>query len=388
MSVRLNRGVLIAGGGIAGLTLAAALARRGQRTELVERASAWAPVGAGIGLGINAMVALRSVGVAERVLASGEPCLRWDIVDRRGRPIVHFDFADLARGVGITSVCVHRADLHAALRDGATVPHRLGVAVTDVVPRADAVEVSFSDGSTGIYDLVVGADGIRSRVRTAVFGAAPLRYSGYSSFRMVVDRPPGMRDILEMWGPGRRIGLSPINAHQLYCYTTHNAPAGEVDDPASRLATFRALFQGFGGRFPEVLAQLQRPDQLFRDDISELPIGPLWRGRVVLIGDAAHAMTPNLGQGGAMAIEDAVVLARTLERADTLEAALADFDARRATRVRSVQVRSRLLGRIGNLGPPLLCAMRDSVIRRFGGRGMWRLVMAAPRQRLAWEGNA
>ena len=388
MSVRLDRGVLIAGGGIGGLTLAAALARQGQRAELVERATAWAPVGAGIGLGINAMVALRTVGVAERVLASGEPCLRWDVVDRQGRPIVHFDFADLARGVGISSVCVHRADLHAALRDAAAVPHRLGLAVTDVAQRADAVEVSFSDGSTGVYDMVVGADGIRSRVRTAVFGAAPLRYSGYSSFRMVVERPPGMHDILEMWGPGRRIGLSPINARQLYCYTTHNAPAGEVDDPASRLDIFRELFRDFGGRFPEVLAQLQQPDQLFRDDISELRIGAMRRGRVVLIGDAAHAMTPNLGQGGAMAIEDAVVLARALERAGTLDAALADFDQRRVPRVRSVQTRSRLLGRIGNLGPPLLCALRDGFIRRFGERGMWRLVMAAPRQRVAWEGNA
>ena len=372
--------VLIVGGGIAGLTLAAALARHSIDVEMVERAAQWAPVGAGIGLGINAVLGLRAIGVDEPVARQGERCERWDIVDREGTLITRFDFAAMAAKVGAASICVHRADLHAALVEAARdVPTSLGVTIASLRQDEAGVDVEFSDGTTGRFDLVVGADGIRSQVRQMVFGPATLRYSGYTSFRMVVERPADMHDITEMWGPGRRIGLSPINARQLYCYTTHNAPRGEPDLAVERVAVFRHTFSGFHGRFPEVLAQITRPEQLFRDDIEELVGHPWGKGRVMLIGDAAHAMTPNLGQGGAMAIEDGIALARCLARNESIDAALARFTGQRVARVNSVQRRSRLLGRIGSIGVPLVCGIRDFAIRQFGRASMWQLVTAQPR---------
>jgi 2-polyprenyl-6-methoxyphenol hydroxylase-like FAD-dependent oxidoreductase len=367
--------LLIVGGGIAGLTLAAALRRRGMAAELVERAPAWAPVGSGIGLGINAVLGLRAVGAEAMVAARGVPCRRWDIVDEAARMIVRFDFAGLAHKLGASAYSIHRADLHEALlaaADGTVMT--LGTTLAALVQDDRGVDVTFSDGRQRRYDLVVGADGIRSQVRRLAFGEGDIAYAGYTAFRTVVERPPGMSDIMEMWGPGRRVGLSPINDRQLYCYTTLSTPRGGADAPEARLALFREAFTSFGGRFPDVLAQLREPGQLSRGDIEEVIDHPWRRGRVVLIGDAAHAMTPNLGQGGAMAIEDAVALARTLDRIPATDAALDDFLRRRHARVLSVQNRSRSFGRLGHVASPLGCSLRNFLIRRVGSRRMWGLV--------------
>lgn len=376
MSGRATR-VLIVGGGIAGLTLAAALARAAVDAELVERAPAWAPVGAGIGLGINAVLGLRAVGADAEVAARGVACDRWDIVDSDDRPITRFDLTDVARLYRASAISIHRADLHDALLAAADgVPIRLGTTVDRLAANGGGMDVRFSDGAEKRFDLVVGADGIRSRVRELTFGDAALTYAGYTSFRMVVERPAGFAGILEMWGRGRRVGLSPVNRDQLYCYTTLTTPRGDADRPGERLALFRSAFAGFGGWFPAVLDQLTRPDQLFRGDIEELIAHPWRQGRVLLIGDAAHAMTPNLGQGGAMAIEDAVALAHCLRQHADVDEALADYLRRRQARVRAVQDRSRLFGRIGHIRNPLAASARNFVIRRLGRAQAWRLVAA------------
>ncbi len=380
--------ILIVGGGIAGLTLAAALRRDGMAAELIERAPAWAPVGSGIGLGINAVLGLRAVGAEAAVAARGVPCRRWDIVDEAASVIVRFDFRDLASKLGATACSIHRADLHDALLGAAAgTDITLGTTLAALHQDETGVDVTFADGRQRRYDLVVGADGIRSQVRRLAFGDSDLAYAGYTAFRTVVERPPGMSDIMEMWGPGRRVGLSPINDRQLYCYTTLSTPRQGADAPETRLRLFRAAFARFGGRFPDVLAQLHDPGQLSRGDIEEVIDHPWRKGRVVLIGDAAHAMTPNLGQGGAMAIEDAVALARALVRASALDQALDGFLRRRQPRVLSIQNRSRSFGRLGHLGNPLACSLRNFLIRRVGSRRMWGLV-APQAKRPAWQAGS
>jgi 2-polyprenyl-6-methoxyphenol hydroxylase-like FAD-dependent oxidoreductase len=373
----MSGGVLIVGGGIGGLTLAASLARRSIEAELIERAPSWSPVGAGIGLGINAMMALGQIGADIGVLAKGATFQCWNLEDAKGRLIISFDLAEATRRAKVPAVSIHRADLHEALiAAAAPVPIRLGTTLDTLAADAEGVDVAFSDGSARRYALVVGADGINSQVRELAFGRVPVRYAGYTSFRAVVDLARAMPDMIEMWGRGRRIGLAPINGKKLYCYTTLSVAAAEPDPPEGRLAMFRRAYGEFGGSFPEVLAQITSSDQLFRTDINEI-IDTQWRkGRVLLIGDAAHAMTPNLGQGGAMAIEDAIVLSRLLGEYRSIDAALDSYVERRLNRVTLIQNRSRSFGRLGHFRSGFACALRDFMLRHVANGYMQRMVLA------------
>src|SRR5262245_11967802 len=171
----MSAGVLIVGGGIGGLTLAASLARRSIEAELIERAPNWSAVGAGIGLGINAMVALRQIGADASVLEKGAPFQRWNLEDSKGRLIISFDLAEAAQRASVPAVSIHRTDLQDALiAAAAPVPIRLGTTLESVAADAEGVDVRFSDGSGKRYALVVGADGIKSQVRDMVFGRVAL----------------------------------------------------------------------------------------------------------------------------------------------------------------------------------------------------------------------
>ncbi len=371
------RRILIVGGGIAGLALAAALRRRDVAPDVLDRAPAWAPIGAGIVLSANAMRALRAIGLAEGVAARGSPLLRAAILDARGRTLSEVDLAEVNRRYG-GGVALHRGALHEALLAGCDPRSvRLGVVPTAIEARADEVCVRASDGSEGAYDLVVGADGIRSSVRDLAFGANPPRYAGYTCWRGVVKCPPGVDRQVEMWGRGRRFGLVPIGSGLLYFFSTLNTPPSVPDAPEGRLERFRACFAAFGGHVPEVLAQLALPDELLKNDLEEVVQGPWVRGRVVLVGDAAHASTPNMGQGAAMALEDAVVLADELAKRPLREA-LPAWVERRRRRALFIQTQSRRIGRLGQRQHPLACALRDFAVRalpdRLAARTLERLL--------------
>jgi 2-polyprenyl-6-methoxyphenol hydroxylase-like FAD-dependent oxidoreductase len=351
---------LIAGGGIAGLSLAAGLARAGLAGEVVERAPRWAPLGAGIALGPYAMNALARLGLAGAVRDRGFPLRRATIADARGRTLAATDLAGIEARLG-PSVALHRAALHETLLEGAAgVRVRLGTTVESIAAAGPRAAVRTSDGAEDEWDLVVGADGLRSRVRELWFGANPPRYAGYTCWRIVVQRPPGLEASCEMWGRGRRFGLVPISDAELYCFATANAPAGRGPGSA---AEFRARYAGFGGFVPEVIAQVQRDEQLLWNDLEEVRQTPWWRGPVVLVGDAAHASTPNMGQGAAMALEDTAVLAELLAAKRPLPEALAAWEARRRPRALWVQSQSRRIGRVAQWENPLACALRDALVR-------------------------
>lgn len=360
--------MLIVGGGIGGLTLASALRQRGVEPQIIERAPAWAPVGAGIVLSVNAMRVLRALGMADALAARGCVVQRAAVADSNGKVIVNLDIR-AAGEEGDSSVAIHRAALHEVLCaavDGT--PLRLGTTFAALDFRGQEVAVRFTDGTSSEYDLVVGADGLRSQVRDVVFGTNPPRYSGYTCWRLVVPAPPGLSHPVEMWGRGKRFGLVPIGDRLVYCYATANAPPATPDAPEARVERFRVAFGGFGGAVPAVLRRIERPEQLMQNDIEEVIQTPWHRGGVVLLGDAAHASTPDLGQGAAMAIEDAAVLAEELGRGQPLARALAAYTRRRAARVRRVQDQSRRLGRVGQWQSALACALRDRLLRLLPAR--------------------
>ena len=355
--------VLIVGGGIAGLATAAGLQRAGIACEIVERAPQWAPVGAGIVLGVNAMRVMRKLGLAEGVAARGTRLGAGSITDETGRALGSTDFQLLEPEFGPT-IAIHRAALHEVLLSAAAeVPIALGTSVDALDPRSDGTVVRLTDGREERYDLVVGADGVRSRVRELAFGDRPLDYSGYTCWRLVVKVTAEQPQLREMWAPGRRFGLVPIDAERVYCFAVANAPRGETDPEQGRLERFRERFAVFGGQVPAVLDALERPEELIHNDLEELPPGPWFTGRVVLVGDAAHALTPNMGQGAAMALEDSMVLVELLASGQSIDEALPALVARREKRVRWVQDQSRRIGRMGQLERPWLCGLRNALLR-------------------------
>ncbi len=357
------RRVLIVGGGIAGLATAAGLARCGIDCEIVERTEVWKPVGAGIVLGVNAMAMLSRLGLAAAVAERGTRLGRGSITDQDGRELGSTDFAALAPEFGPT-IAIHRADLHDVLRAGAgDLPVTLGASVERLRQDEAGVDVRFTTGKEERFDLVVGADGLRSTVRGLVFGEIAPVYSGYTCWRFVLDAPGPDVEMREMWGRGRRFGIVPIGGGRLYCFATANAPAATADPVGGRLARLRAAFQSFGGDVPAILAALDDDEQLIHNDLEELPPNPWFAGRAVLVGDAAHAMTPNMGQGAAMGLEDAAVLVELLGQGRDLTDTLSAYRQRREPRVRWVQAQSRRIGRVGQWQHPAACALRNALLR-------------------------
>jgi 2-polyprenyl-6-methoxyphenol hydroxylase-like FAD-dependent oxidoreductase len=272
---------------------------------------------------------------------------------------------------------LHRADLHRVLLEGAGGAELVtGATLNGLHEEGDAVHVQRSDGTRQDVDLVVGADGIRSAVRATVLGdAAAVRYAGYTCWRLVVPDRIGLAQSFEMWGRGVRMGLVPLAGERIYAFLVANAAAGgagaRVDPPdGGLLATLRARFAGFGGKGGELLAALTPDDVIMRHDICELS-RPVWRrGRVAFAGDAAHAMTPNLGQGAAQGIEDALALRLALQRHDDDHAALTAYEALRAARARAVWARSRAIGRVAQWsGPGELPGSRFGAARHAVARG-------------------
>jgi FAD-dependent urate hydroxylase len=352
--------ILIVGGGLGGLALARALQQRGLAADVVERAAQWEPGGTGLYLPANGVRALRRLGLDEPVRSRGCVILRQRVLDHRGRLLLDVGLDEIWRETGIC-LAVPRSDLHEVLREGTTI--RLGTTVEAVREEAAAVRVRLSDGSTGDYDLVVGADGIHSAMRQLVFDDVPPRHVGQVSWRTVVQGGPPITAWTVMLGRGRAFLLVPIGEGRLYCYADVNAPEGR-DPTDGAFHRFVELFGDFGNPAADVLGRLAPADARYFSAIEEVAPRPWVKGRVVLIGDAAHATSPNMAQGAAMAMEDALVLAEELATGQPVAACLTVYATRRAPRVRWVQEQTHRRDRTRNLAP----ALRNNVLRVAGKR--------------------
>jgi 2-polyprenyl-6-methoxyphenol hydroxylase-like FAD-dependent oxidoreductase len=366
------RMIVIAGAGIGGLALGCALRRAGRRFVILERAPALAPVGAGITLSANALAALEHLGLREAALSAGHEMGEAIICDRRGRVLVALGSklkkvlrtgAPVDRESIGPTLGLARARLQDVLLAGIGQAVETGWEVAGFSLQSGGVTVTSTDGRRVEGELLVGADGLRSAVRRVHRGEEPLRYAGYTSWRALVDFDlPNPERMSESWGPGARFGIVPIGGGRVYWFAVADAPEAErdADDPRAAL---RARFAAWHAPI-ERLIDATRPDQILRADIYDRPPIDHWsEDRVVLMGDAAHPMTPNLGQGGGQAIEDAVVLADALTHEPTMEGALARYEARRLPRANAFVVRSQRMGRLAHVrGAPLLW-LRDRALR-------------------------
>jgi 2-polyprenyl-6-methoxyphenol hydroxylase-like FAD-dependent oxidoreductase len=361
----MSRQILIAGAGIGGLTLAVALRRRGREVTVLEGARELAPVGAGLALQPNAMKALAHLGLAETVAAAGARLDRAGVLDRKGRALgAPIDVVAMARELGAPTIAVHRARLHQVLLEAAGAERvRLAARVLGFEERAGAVEVRVEGGTTLTGALLVGADGLRSAVRAQLLGAEEPRYAGYTTWRGVT--PAGsvapLGRMSESWGRGERFGMADIGQGEIYWFAVADAPAGEKDGDVK--AELLARFRDWHDPIAEVIRTT--PDaRILRTDINDRPPIRSWhRGRVVLLGDAAHPMTPNLGQGACQAIEDAVVLADRLEAEPDLERALCAYEERRIRRANGMVLGARRLGAVAQWKNPLAVAVRNAGMR-------------------------
>lgn len=348
--------IIVIGAGIGGLATANALARDGHQVRLFERSAGFEPVGAGLVLAANAVRVLESLGVP---LAGGGQQLRsMEVRDKAGRLVSALSTARLATHHG-PSYGISRARTHQLLSQA--LPH--GVEVTFNAPVETVSDVHghvwvSTPGGEYAADLVVAADGIRSTVRAQLAaGPGRLRYSGTTCWRGLLDIDAG--DIAtEAWGGRTRVGVVPIEDGRAYYYLVADAAAGQPGP--TTMAEFAALFSGFGGVAGDLIGRLHTVPPLHHD-LFELD-RPIWgSGRVLLLGDAAHSMTPNQGQGAVMAIEDAKAVMLALRPG--AEGALQRYQAMRGQRVRKVQLDSRRIGQVAHWRNPLAVAVRNSAMR-------------------------
>ncbi|MGW6420106.1 FAD-dependent oxidoreductase [Streptomyces sp. NPDC055055] len=393
---------VVVGAGIGGLTAAVALSRSGWRVTVLERAAALTPVGAGIGLAPNAQRALDVIGLGDRVRDlsawQGDGGMRTP----GGRWLARTDSQAAAARFGGPLVLLHRATLveilTSALPGGAV---RTGVtaAVTDPGDDRRPARVTLAGSGAGLpgeleAELVLAADGIHSATRRALFPGHPgPRYSGSTSWRVVVPAPARPFAPHETWGAGRLWGSQPLKDGRVYAYAMALAPEG-ARAPDDERAELLRLFGDWHHPVPEILDGVD-PDRVLRHDVHHLPdpLPAFHRGRVALLGDAAHAMMPSLGQGGNQAVEDAVVLAHHARSAPdflpsrALAAYTADRLPRTTTLVRkaartgaltmlsarpAVALRTALVGAVSRFGPGL-------VLRGFDGVCDWRPPVGPPR---------
>ena len=354
--------VLIVGGGIAGLALAPMLARAGVAVEVIEREPAWRPSGTGMYLPGNAARALRALGLEAHVASRAVEIPRQSFRDQRGRLLFEVDVAELWRPVG-PCLAIHRADLHELLLEAAgDVPIHLGMTVNRVTGQDRVVSVELSDGTSGDYDLVVAADGIGSAVRQLTFAPTALpRPVGQIGWRFLAPRPPELTTWSVMLGRRTAFLTVPIDGARVYCYCDVVSPRGPDSaeyDPAERL---RHLFAEFA---EPAATLLDAAAGIHVSTIEEVALDSWARKHVVLIGDAAHATSPNMAQGAAMALEDALVLTDSLQRFPAIPDAIAAFQARRRPRTDWVRAQTHRRDRTRYMSP----AIRDNVLRFLGRR--------------------
>jgi 2-polyprenyl-6-methoxyphenol hydroxylase-like FAD-dependent oxidoreductase len=359
--------ILVVGGGVAGLTAATALHRHGFTTELVERQQTWQALGAGFLVQPNGMRMLRSLGLAADVESAGAVVRRWQFCNEQGDVLSETNLETLWGDAG-PCVGIERPKLQRALLPGvANVRCRLGISVTSLEQDNHRLSVGFSDGSTGDYDLVVGADGIRSTVRALTLTTAAPRDLGAMNWRSIAPiRPAGLTALQIHLGEGCVFGLVPMGAGRTYGFAYvieqrfHDPLEGRLERLHNRFATF-------GERVQEYLASLERDDQVICSAMEWMGCEKWHSGRVVLVGDAAHASSPMMGQGGCMAMEDACALAEEVCAPATVESALASYVSRRKPRVEWVQHQSMALAENLTSGPS---ALRNAALRERGNEAM------------------
>lgn len=341
--------VLVVGGGIGGLCTAISLRRQGFKVDLIELKPEWTVYGVGIIQQSNVVREMSRLGVLDAYLDAAYPFEDVAIYGPEGQTLARIPGQRLAgpqypANVGISRLALHHVLSDTAANLGANI--RLGLAVETLNQDADGVDVLFTDGSSGRYDLVVGADGLYSQIRGLLFGDRYTpRFTGQAVWRHNFPRAPHIDHLANFQSAAGNAGLVPLAGDLMYLFLTSHEPENPWMDASTLAEQMRARLAGFGGIIGELREQIVDSSQVVYKPMEVVFVDEPWySGRVLLIGDAAHATTPHLGQGAGMAIEDAVVLGEELTAGGTLEEQLQRFMARRFERCKFISEQSVLAG--------------------------------------------
>ncbi|CAM2938823.1 FAD-dependent monooxygenase [Rariglobus hedericola] len=357
--------ILIAGAGIGGLATALALQQRGIPAIVCERAPELREVGAGLLLSPNAVRVLQLFGIFEDAVSRSRVINEWQILNPHGRPLHRLRPTNRDQ---LPALSLHRGDLQNLLRSHLCASStKLGVEVSDFSETPESVQLTSTGGEQLEGPALVAADGLRSRVHHITEGGDHLRDCGYSGWRSVVPFiPKGYEgdSLSESWGEGKRFGISPLGDGRCYWYATANHPAGLAASPSSRKQELHKLFGHWHAPIPELIAATEN-DQILLNPIFDRPARMKATGasRVTLLGDAAHPMTPNLGQGACAALEDAWILAREIAAAPNVIDGLRRYETLRSARVKWISRASHALGTVIQLENPYATSVRDFILR-------------------------
>ena len=343
--------ILVIGGGFSGMAAAIELRKLGAAVDLVEIDPGWRSYGAGISLGGATLRAMRTLGILEAFLREGNAADGVKICLPHGPQVAELPTprlagADVPGGGAILRPVLARILADATRAAGTHV--MLGCTFTSITQDADGVDVGFTDGQRRRYDLVIGADGLYSKTREALFPGAPKpRYSGQACWRAVLPRPPEV-STATMWMGRVKPGVNPVSKTHMYLFVTEHRPSNEHVDPARFPTLLRELLADFPAPVvQQIRSQINEDSQIVFRPLEALLMPRPWsQGRVVLIGDTVHATTPHLASGACIGIEDAIVLAEEIARAGAAPDALQAFEARRWERCRMVVENSLRLGEI------------------------------------------
>ena len=356
--------IIVVGAGIGGLTAAIALSRLGIDVQVYEQTGALREVGAGIGLMANALSALDVLGIGDDVRSQSVTGVQGGL--RRANGDVLMAIPANEPGIRFASIAVmHRAELLSSLAQHVDPGHlHLGRRLVGFAQDGDGVTARFSNGEVIRGDALIGADGLHSAVREQLFGKRPIRYSGYTAWRAVVETGAEGHSIMgETWGGACRFGIVPMSQSRVYWFATKNAPEGERDPRGRIRESLAGLFRGWHQPIETLIAAASE-ESILRNDIYDMdPLPHFVTGRVGLLGDAAHAMTPNLGQGACQAMEDAVVLGVCLKKSTNVGSALVEYEKRRMARTRRFVLQSRRFGAIAQWESAALRLIRDAAVR-------------------------
>ena len=357
--------VLIVGAGVAGLTLAALLEQRGFTPVVVEKSRELPDRCHTIGLYPAGSRILKGLKLFSRFSDLGVECSRYIVFNEHGDTLRSFSFDPLSRRFG-PLVELGSLELIELLRSAVQQRHiRFGTTVREITETPEGIVVVFEGGTAEQFDVVVGCDGIHSVVRQLVFGDVPLQPTGVAGWACWL--PPDFvppPEIVEYWGAGKFVGMYPTR-RRFCAILAQQAPVGEPDPVETRAERARRALGAFGGIVPWVLSELPASDEMSPLEFSDLHLDRWTHGRVLLIGDAAHAILPTAGMGASLAMESAAVLADELCRTDSkfLTAMLTQFVERRRPRVDRIQSQARRLARVMFAGNGLMTRLRDHAVR-------------------------
>lgn len=354
--------IAIIGGGIGGLCAAVTLQKQGLSVQVFEASSTFQPVGAGIGIGSNALQALMEIGVGEDVITNGHVLHTQVFQDQYGKSLNTIDFTVLKKLYGQENITIHRADLHRSFLK-ALKPNTLhfNKKCISVDQNNTQVTIHFDNDTTVTADLLIVADGINSSIRQQFVPGSIPRFAGYTCWRGITENKGRVDEYTstELWSTKGRFGMAPMKNGLVYWFACINTPARNSQFQNLSSQEIGELFD----HFPEVVQDIittTNLEDILHHDISDIkPLRQFVFGRVVLLGDAAHATTPNMGQGAGQAIEDAIVLGNGFKQFEHVDKVLAFYEEKRVTRTAKVIRLSRQIGAAAQIQSQPLAATRD-----------------------------